>query len=256
MTITYKNSQIHFASEGSENPLVLLHGFLESSLIWSETIRALSPRRQIITIDLPGHGKSDCLQETHSMEAFAKMVVFILCELGIEKADILGHSMGGYVALAILEEHPQVLNRIILLNSTPSADNEERKQNRRRSIALAEKNKRAFVSMAIANLLTQENNKKFKEEIQALKNEALQFSSKGITKALEAMMVRKDRTKALQNYAGEKIIIAGEQDPILDYKKIKELAQLSHCQFFSLPDGHLGYLENKDDFLRIMHFIE
>lgn len=256
MKTTYKTADIHYWAKGNGNPLVLLHGFLESRKIWQDLSTRESKNRQVICIDLPGHGESGCFADIHSMEDMAEAVFSVLRELEISKADFLGHSMGGYVALAFLEKYPELARKLILLNSTPAADSPERKENRERAVEVVRRNKDAFVSMAISNLLTPENNKKFRTQIQALKEEAKTFSVEGITAALKGMKIRTDRIALLREYSGEKFILAGEQDPILDCKEIKDLAQECGCRFISFPDGHLSYLENKSEFKQFVHFIE
>lgn len=166
------------------------------------------------------------------MELHAEVVYAVLQELKIDKADFLSHSMGGYVCLAFLEKYPKLVNKLILLNSTPAVDSEERKMNRDRAISVVKKNKKAFVNMAISNLLTPENNRIFEEEINNLKADALQFPTRGITALLEGMKMRKDRKKILREFNGEKIIVAGKQDPILEYKALKRLAFSSKLQIY------------------------
>ena len=255
-TIIYKNTEIHYTSQGFGKPLVLLHGFLESVNIWDYLSLEFSMYRQVICIDLPGHGKSGCFEEVHSMEEMAEAVHVVLQELKVEQADFLGHSMGGYVSLAYLEKYPEMVRKIILLNSSPRADSEERKTNRDRAVALVQENKKAFVNMAISNLLTPENNKKFKSELEILKTEALQFPTQGITAALEGMKIRTDRSALLKQFKGDKFILAGKEDPILEYQEIKELAEELNCRFYSFPDGHLSIIENKEELIKVLHFIE
>ncbi|PKD21415.1 alpha/beta hydrolase [Salegentibacter salinarum] len=256
MKITYKNTQISFTSQGTGNPLVLLHGFLESKEIWKDFAEELSVKRQVICIDLPGHGESGNISEVHSMAEMAETVKSVLDELEIKKASFAGHSMGGYVSLEFQNIFPTMCNSLVLVNSTPQADSEERKANRDRAVALVLKNKRAFVSMAISNLLTPENNKIFKSQIEELKNRALKFSTEGIYAAIKGMKIRTDHTGLFAKFNGQKIIIAGKQDSVMDFNTIKAIAIRCESEFESLPGGHLAFLENKDNLSKILHFID
>lgn len=256
MTTTYKNTPIHYTAEGEGNPVVLLHGFLESGMIWESFFAEFGKHRQIINIDLPGHGQSGVIAEEHSMELMAEVVLHILKELGIDKADLLGHSMGGYVALAFLEKHPEMVKKLILLNSTTVADTDEKKENRDRSISLVKKNKKAYISMAISNLLTPMNQQIFREQTEVLKERALQFPTEGIIAALRGMKNRTDRTGVLKHFRGPKFILTGEQDPLLEYQEIEDLAEDTRTKLYAFPGGHLSYLENKMQFLKIVHFID
>jgi len=256
MRITYRKTPISFTRQGNGNPLILLHGFLESKEIWKNFADELSAKREVICIDLPGHGESGNIAEIHTMADMAEAVKSVLDELEIKKASFAGHSMGGYVSLEFQNIFPTLCSSLVLVNSTPQADSEERKANRDRAAALVLKNKRAFVSMAISNLLTPENNKVFKSQIEELKNRALDFSTEGIYAAIKGMKIRTDHTGLFAKFKGQKIVVAGEQDPVLDFNTIKTIALSCGSAFESLPDGHLSLMENKKEFLEILHLID
>lgn len=251
MTIDFQNKKIHYTSEGTGETLIMLHGFLESKEIWTEFIPEFSKYGRIITIDLPGHGDSECLAEVHSMELMAESVHALLRELDVEKANFIGHSMGGYVCLAVLELYPEMMNDLMLLNSTPEPDSEEKKINRDRGVEVVKKNKKAYISMAISNLLTPENEKKYRKEVQALKERANRFPTEGIIAALKGMKIRTNKKDVLQKHKGAKIIVSGRKDPLIDLQKIKNLAKECNCRFFALPGGHLSYLESKNEFIKL-----
>lgn len=256
MKITYKNTQISFTRQGTGNPLVLLHGFLESKEIWRDFAAELSVKRQVICIDLPGHGESGNISEVHSMAEMAETVKSVLDELEIKKASFAGHSMGGYVSLEFQNIFPTMCNSLVLVNSTPQADSEERKANRDRAAALVLKNKRAFVNMAISNLLMPENNKVFKSQIEELKQHALKFSTEGIYAAIKGMKIRTDHTGLFTKFKGQKIVIAGKGDPVMDFNTIKVIAIRCESEFKSLPGGHLAFLEDKNELKETLHFID
>ena len=251
--ISYKNIQIAFTVEGKGETIVLLHGFLESSTIWKNVVSAFKETHQIIAIDLLGHGKTEKLGYIHSMETMAETVHAVLSELKVEKASIIGHSMGGYVALAFAEKFPQQLEKLILLNSSTVADSEERKENRDRAKRLVKQNKQAFISMAIKNLFTDENRNALRTEINALVEEAVQLPEEYIIASVEGLKNRKDRTEILQQYSGEKIIIAGKNDPVVPFKEIEAIAEKTNSTFISFEDGHMSYLENKEELLKVLN---
>ncbi|MEO2059741.1 MAG: alpha/beta hydrolase [Mesonia sp.] len=251
--ISYKNIQIAFTVEGKGETIVLLHGFLESSTIWKNVVSAFKETHQLITIDLLGHGKTEKLGYIHSMETMAETVQAVLSELKIEKASIIGHSMGGYVALAFAEKFPQQLEKLVLLNSSTVADSEERKENRDRAKRLVKQNKQAFISMAIKNLFTDENRNALRTEINALVEEAVQLPEEYIIASVEGLKNRKDRTEILQQYLGEKIIIAGKNDPVVPFKEIEAIAEKTNSTFISFEDGHMSYLENEEELLKVLN---
>jgi len=256
MLLTYKQTELFYTSKGIGNPLVFLHGFLESSKIWEPFIDELSKKRQVICIDLPGHGKSGILKPVYTMELFAEAVHTVLQHLKVEKITLVGHSMGGYVSLAFCEKYPDMMRSLVLLNSSPEPDSEEKKKNRDKAIALVRKNKKAFVKMAVSNLVTKESNLKFKDEMQVLIDDALSFSEEGLISALEGMKIRTNKTEVLKAFQGPKYIVASKQDPVIDYEEIQLIAQKCDCALTSLPDGHLSFLENQAEVFEFLHFID
>ena len=252
----YKNTPLFYSSIGTGNPLVLLHGFLESSSIWDPFVKELSEKRQVITIDLPGHGKSGNLEETHSMELMADAVSETLKHLDIKQVTLVGHSMGGYVCLAFCKKFPIMTKGIVLLNSTPETDSEERKKNRDRAIKIIRKNKNSYISMAISNLLSEKNRELFPKELEKLKKDALGFSEEGIIAALRGMKIRTDKVSVLTLYNGPKYIVAGIDDPILKFSDAEQVADRTNCNFLPLSGGHLSFIENKNEIKKFMHFID
>lgn len=251
MKVNFKGAKIYYSVIGEGEVTVLVHGFLESSQIWEKFLPEFSQYGKIITLDLPGHGKSEVVSEVHSMELMAEAVHEVLITTGVKKANFIGHSMGGYVGLAFLAKYPQLVNDFMLLNSTPQADSVEKQENRDRSAELVEKNKPAFVSMAIKNLLSPKNSGKFSDEIQELITDAMSFPTAGITAALKGMKIRTDRTGVLEAFKGNKLIVAGEEDPLVNIRDLKEIAIRCGCTFISFSGGHLSYIENKSEFVKL-----
>src|SRR5690606_3968227 len=130
MIIEHQGIPVYYSSKGHGKPLVLLHGFLETSKIWDPYIEELAAKRQVICIDLPGHGDTGVFGEVHSMELMAQVVNIVLEELNVSRATITGHSMGSYVSLAFAELYPEKISGLVLMNSVPVADTEEKRINR------------------------------------------------------------------------------------------------------------------------------
>ena len=177
-TTIYKNTKISYTEHGKGTAVVLLHGFLENQSMWDAFVPEFSKKYRVITIDLLGHGQTECLGYIHSMEDQADMVHHVLHELKIRKAILVGHSMGGYVALAFAELYPDNMKGLVLLNSTSRADSDERKLNRDRAIVAVKQNYATFVRMSIANLFSEDNRERLDEQIEKVKIEALKRSGK------------------------------------------------------------------------------
>lgn len=256
MIIKYQGIKVYYTSAGIGKPIVFLHGFLETGKIWEPFVDELSLKRQVICIDLPGHGRTGTFGEVHSMELMADVVNAVLEELNVQKTTLVGHSMGGYVSMAFAENYREKISGLVLMNSTPEADSEERKITRDRAINLVKRNKNAYIGMAISNLVSPDNAISFEKEIEELKQEAFRISAKGIVAALHGMKIRTDRTKVLKELTFYKIIISGKNDPILSSESVKIVANLSKCPLILIEGGHLSYMENSYVIREIVHFID
>lgn len=244
-TLLYKNTKIAYSETGKGTAIVLLHGFLENASMWNFHLTSLAKKYRVITVDLLGHGKTECMGYVHTMEDMADAVHAVLQELRIRKAIFVGHSMGGYVALAFAELYPENVKGIVLLNSTSRADSEERKLNRDRAIVCVKKDYSAFIHMSIANLFSEENRNKLTHEIEAVKLEALNTPLQGIVAALEGMKIRKDREVILHFAPYPILLILGKKDPVLPYEDSLGQIEGTETQLVSFPDGHMSHIENK-----------
>jgi len=253
----YKNIRIHFSDSGEGTVIVLLHGFLSNSNMWIPLIKVLEKNNRVIAIDLLGHGKTDCLGEVHSMEDMAEAVKAVLEFLNLERSIMIGHSMGGYVALAFAEIFSKDLLGLCLANSTALPDNIEKQRNRNRAIRVVKQNHSLFINVSIPNLFRPKNRKIFNREILQLKSEAFKMAIQGITAALEGMKIRQDRVQLFRTLPLKKLLIIGKKDPVLNYNSLIEQTKHSTIETVELPDGHMSYIENKKEFTYIiMHFIE
>ena len=244
-TLHFKNTTISYTDQGKGTAVVLLHGFLENKKMWNAFIPEWSKKFRIITIDLLGHGETECMGYVHSMENNADAVHGVLSELRIRKAIFVGHSMGGYVALAFAELYPDMVKGLVLLNSTSRADSAERKTNRDRAIKAVKQSFQNFISLSISNLFSEENRERLAEAISDVKKEALKTPLQGIVASLEGMKIRMDREVLLHLTPYPKVLILGKKDPVLNYEKTKEQIEGTQVQLLSYPDGHMSHIENQ-----------
>jgi pimeloyl-ACP methyl ester carboxylesterase len=249
MILNFKGANIYFETHGKGAAIVLLHGFLENSSMWKDIVPELSKKNKVITIDLLGHGNSDCLGYVHTMELFAETVKAVLKYLKIRTYFLVGHSLGGYISLALAKMNSPKIKGLCLLNSTSYADSEERKILRTRAIKMARTNLKNMVQISIANLFYQENILLFSKEIEALKKEALKTSLQGYLAAQEGMKLRPNSSDFLKNATFKKLLIIGEKDPVIDMNLSLDEAKLTSTNFFIFDGGHMSYIENKDALL-------
>lgn len=251
---TYKNIKVHYTSQGLGRVVVLLHGFLESSTMWQDVKVHLAKKYQVISIDLLGHGQTASLAYVHTMEEQAKMVKYVLGQLKIEKHALIGHSMGGYVALAFAALFPERITKLVLLHSTALPDSQERLINRDRAIAMIKNNKDTFIKMAIPNLFDASSRERFSKAITTLKTEAQAMDIQGIIAAIEGMKIRKDLTAIYSNATFSILFITGEYDTVLDYNALKNEVSNTPVVFKVFPTGHMSAIENSPLLVKTLNY--
>lgn len=257
MVLQYKNTSVFFTDNGVGDTVTLLHGFLENASIWDSFIEDLAVKHRIICVDLLGHGQTGSLGYIHTMELMADAVHAVLSHLNVETCTLVGHSMGGYVALSFIEKYQKMVNGVLLVNSTSRNDSTEKKINRERAIIAVKHDYKTFIRIAIANLFNPETKNNFKHAIKAVTTEALKTPLQGIIAALEGMKIRKDRRALVKKFKGKKAIIISKNDPVLEYKFLLDEAKLTAMEVIEFPDGHMSFIENEALFFQnIMHFIE
>ncbi|WP_372768468.1 alpha/beta fold hydrolase [Lutibacter sp.] len=257
MNLLFKNTNVHFTSIGKGKAVVLIHGFLENSSMWQEVAKELSKRNRVVCIDLLGHGQTGNLGYIHSMEDQANMVKAVLNHLSLRKYVVIGHSMGGYIALAFAKLFSKNIKGLCLMNSTALPDSEEKKISRDRAIKAVKQNHKTFVRVAIPMLFSEKNRNIFTNEIAQITNEALQMSTQGIVAALEGMKVRRNLTSIYKTAQFPIQLIIGKQDPTLDYDATISQTKNTNIKVIEFPDGHMSHVENKQNLVEaILKFIK
>lgn len=237
----------YYTAQGSKihKAVVFLHGFLENETIWHPLMHALSADYYTLAIDLLGHGRTPTVAEVHPMELMAEAVVEVLNKEGIDKATFVGHSMGGYVTLALAELYPERVEGVVLLNSNTGADSQEKKANRDRVLKVIDKEKELFVRTAVTGLFSEENRVRMKDALERLVSIGIATPNEGIKAAAMGMKERPDRTELFVNLAVKKHLIIGQRDALMPYTDLIKLADSAGASYSLLSGGHLTYIENE-----------
>lgn len=232
--------------------VVLLHGFLESPKIWEHFIQFSEPQLRSINLQLPNHNPKETKDFPIDLNEQAEQLHRTLIKLEVENPVLIGHSLGGYLALAYIEKYAAHTSGIALINTTCLADDEERKAQRNRAIRLIENYPKAFIQMAIKNLFTKTGLNTYTTEIEWLISDAKKLSVSAIQASLIAMRDRKDRSDVLKNFDGKKLFIYGKNDPLISVEANKKAINKSHCPSIALNAGHMGWLEDKENLNEIL----
>tara|TARA_B110000091_G_scaffold21506_1_gene20267 strand:- start:107 stop:886 length:780 start_codon:yes stop_codon:yes gene_type:complete len=241
----FKEKNIHYITEGSGEVVVFLHGFLENGSMWEEIALDISKTHQVIRLDLPGFGKSDCIQAIHSMQLFAEYTKHLLSELKIDSFTIIGHSMGGYAALELAKICPKKINAFILFHSTASSDSEQKKRDRDRAVKAVNKKQSVYLKTTIPLLFPLQFQKACAPQIKKMIVDAEALNPIEIIAALKGMQERDNNNETLSNLSCKKIYIAGTLDPILSIEVLKKEAKNNGADFIEIENaGHMSHWEN------------
>lgn len=107
-----------YESKGKGRTLILIHGAGGMSSYWANQLSELSRKFRVIAIDLPGHGKSERMKEKPTTERYVEHVVGFMKQINLGKAVIAGHSMGGVVVQLLALEHPELVEKLIMIDSS------------------------------------------------------------------------------------------------------------------------------------------
>lgn len=236
-----------YIDAGSGDALVFLHGFCESKQVWAEFMKPLQQKFRTIALDLPGHGHNTANISDYSMESMAEDVKRQLEELGVKRCILVGHSMGGYVSMAIAEKYSNMLSGLCLFHSSAFADTDEKKENRTKSIGYVERHGvDNFINPFVEPLFYRESRGRLKEEIKMMKDIGKQTPQETVVGALAAMRDRPDRSHILKELKCPVLFIFGKNDGAVPLEKALEQCHLpaNSMVYFLDETGHMGMLEH------------
>ena len=247
--LKFRKGEIVYYDRGEGEAIIFLHGYLETSLVWDELITGLSGSYRTICVDLPGHGESSVYGGEHSMSFMAEAVENVMNAEGVEKAMLVGHSMGGYVALAFVENYPSRLYAYCLFHSHPFADTSEVIANRKREIKIVESGKKDIIyPVNIPRMFADFNTEKFRKEVEHNKKIAAGITAEGIIAVVNGMISRPSRTDILMKGAVPLLVIAGKYDNYIPFGELNEKLKLPvNAEMLVLEkSGHMGFIEEKE----------
>jgi pimeloyl-ACP methyl ester carboxylesterase len=232
----------------SGGAVVLLHGYLESLEVWDSFAKLLGKNFHTVTLDLLGHGLSGTHHEVNSMELMADVVHGACLQLSVKHAVVVGHSMGGYVALALAKKYPDLVQGLCLLHSTPNPDSEEKKQMREREIALIKEGKKdLLIAQSIPMMFAADSVTRFYEPVADLEANAEIADDEGIIACLRGMKSREDMNDFLKTFSKPLIFVFGKKDRHISFEVATTLMErFPQAQALVLENsGHAGFIEEE-----------
>lgn len=233
---------------GSGTPVMLVHGFPADSHLWHFQANQLKKDFRLLIPDLPGSGRSP-LKGDGTMEDMADFLYEILKDAGAEKCILIGHSMGGYIALAFVEKYPGSLKGVGLFHSSAWADTPDKKKGRKRSIQMMKQyGAGVFLRQMMPSLFSQAYKNNHKAEMKVLIKSKENADANALAAYYKGMMNRPDRTGALRQTKVPVLFVIGEEDtaaPAKDVLKQVAVPAISDVRILS-DAAHMGMLEKPE----------
>jgi pimeloyl-ACP methyl ester carboxylesterase len=246
---------LFFQERGRGYPVVLIHGFPFHQKIWDSFAEKLSEEFKVFTVDLPGFGKSPGIKSPFTLNQVSEELVRWIEENKLSGCALIGHSLGGYIALAVAHKKPALLASLVLFHSTAYPDSAEKKISRNKVLEFIDKNGvESFTSNFIAPLFVNQQHPAI-SRVSVIAVQATAETVKGYT---TAMRDREDRTDVLKYFNKPILIIGGEKDPGISVDSINTQASVcSSCTTSILQQvAHMGMFEKeKECLLTLRSFI-
>lgn len=244
---------IHFFEKGQGQPIVLIHGFCEISEMWRDFAEYLSSDFRVICPDLPGFGKSPIASDQTTLEEIAVQLEEWMGKNQISDPIVIGHSLGGYVTLALLELMGNRLKAVGLFHSTAFPDDLEKKEMRDRTVIFLMKNGvDKFVISFVPPLFSESRKDELKTQIDLALEQAKESTLEGLIAFTRAMRDRKDRLEVLKHFSGPKLFVAGTQEGAVKIETSRA-QKYAFTDYFELEEtGHMGMIESKNVTLEIV----
>jgi pimeloyl-ACP methyl ester carboxylesterase len=249
-------STLAYTEYGSGQAVVLLHGFPFNKDIWNGFAKQLSSSFYVYTLDLPGFGGSPLPHSTITLDQVGESINDWVIATKLDNPVLIGHSLGGYVALAAVKKRPDLFSALGLFHSTAFADSEEKKQSRTKVLEFIERNGvEAFTSNFIGPLFVTHDH----PAISRVRSVAMQSKTEAVKAYTRAMRDRSERTDVLRTFDKPILFLAGEQDPGISVDSIRNQAAISaKSEVNLLPEtAHMGMFEKEKECLEIIRtFVE
>jgi len=228
---------------GKGRPLIFLHGFPMHQGIWDTFSDHFISSYTAVTIDLPGFGKSDPLTGAFTLDDVEAEVLSFIEIHKFHNPVVIGHSLGGYVALAMVAKRPDLIAGIVLFHSTALADSAERKESRNKVIDFVNKNgAKEFTTNFIAPLFADQQH----AEIERVRQIAATTVKGTVVGYTQAMRDRPERIKTIRTYEKPTLFLAGAKDAGIPPASLYEQAEgCKTCEIYVMDSvAHMGMVEN------------
>jgi 3-oxoadipate enol-lactonase len=244
-----QQTSLFFTSHGDQaNPsLILIHGFPMDHTMWSSQIKHLEKNFHVIAYDLRGMGQSKSKDPFAMMESHVDDLIALTTHLRIQKAHIVGFSMGGYLALRAMERNPALFSSLILIDTQSAADSNEAKLKRFAAMnKIKTSGQSAYAKEFLKGSLSPQNAESNPTLVNQLEKMIMTNSTEGVLSGLFALISRTDTTESLSKIQVPTLIMVGEHDKITPLTAAQAMqSKISNAALHTIPNaGHISPMEN------------
>lgn len=242
---------MHVVDVGTGVPLVMLHAFPLDSRMWDGVRDQLTRRFRVIMPDQRGFGRSPLPPgDDPSVDVLADDVVAVLDELGLQRVVLGGCSMGGYVAMAVLRKAAERVERLVLVDTRPDADDFDRRAGRLATATRVEEEGTAWLpDTLLPGLLAAGMPERRADLVGAVRAMIVAQPAEGVAWALRAMAERPDSHDVLHAFDRPALVVVGERDALSPPQIARQLTELlPAAELVEIPGaGHLTPVEAPDE---------
>lgn len=234
---------LFYEETGQGIPVILVHGFPMDHTNWQPLIPFIHPNIHLILPDLRGFGKSPVSEDVYSMDLLAGDVCAVLDRLKIQKAVVIGHSMGGYVTLAFARLFPDRLMGIGLVGSKPGPDSPDKRAGRREMVdAIRREGMQAVVDRMLTNLTRDA------DVANQISKIMMKTSTQAGIGATLGMAEREDSTAMISELNIPGLVMVGTDDPFAPLEPAIELVQkMKNARLVKIYGaGHMMMMERPE----------
>jgi pimeloyl-ACP methyl ester carboxylesterase len=238
-------NEIFFRKSGQGKAVVLIHGFCETHEIWNGLIDSLSEKFEVYAIDLPGFGQSQLPLLPFSIDDIAEQILRWMEEKEIIAPAVIGHSLGGYVALAMAGQGSNRIGGLGLFHSTPLPDGEQRKINRNKVMEFVKRNGvDPFVDTFVPGLFFDRNDPSIPE----VDKIARKTSKEALLGYTTAMRDRPSTVPVLMAFEKPVLVLSGDNDSIIPIEQVGEFGHLAKKSMLRIlkNTGHMAMFEQPE----------
>jgi 3-oxoadipate enol-lactonase len=253
MPLTRTRPSINYQITGSGPPLVLSHALGCSMTMWDQIVPALADTCTVIRVDTRGHGGSEVVGGSFSLDDLVGDAVRLIDELQFDRVAWIGLSLGGMIGQGIAIEHPARVDRLVLANTVSRLSEDARAMWRERTRIARSGGMAALADLIMTRYFSEEFRRSRGDVVERFRHDVLSIDAPGYAACCEAIAGLEYHTR-LDRIACPTLAIAGGEDAAATPAMVRDMAgRIPGATMTTIPDaGHLSVVERPEAFLKIV----